>query len=274
MAPRKKNFYICTISAFPNLLYKEEFSLIKLNQTPVEFITSSIRDIMNFETSCLAENITLKFRDLNFRENIYLTGSITRSKNTKIREDDGEHITETFLQDHPSVAFLVNIKKQLIYLEKNSKYSIGLTPKSLTDCLGNIFTNILSKQFTVLVKQLPIRGRFWDIINESKHIKNIEFKYLAPNIAGRTRDEMRAALKEMQQKRNITDYSEKLSNENSELKIIKDNTLDAKVQTVEMQGGQWTIVSEKGRIKSSDKYETINADDLDTTFGYNIISKL
>ncbi|BBD07860.1 hypothetical protein [Desulfovibrio ferrophilus] len=269
---RNIQFFSCTISIYPNLL-KPPISSKEV--PPIELIEKEILDKRDFRITHRNKSIKVLFRDLEIDDKTLQGGKIAVHKSKFITDDDGKHLEEVQIDDYPNILFLWSQKRQIIYIQTNIKYKIGIDIGAFSKILENIFTKLLRGYYSVNVKIMPLKGRFWEIIKESEKIYNIEFNLISPNIAGRTDKEVRAYLTEQKERYNVTNISETLENKDGNLKINEeDEILNAKVRTTEQTGGIWKIKNNHGTQKSSDRYTKTSVEGASNFFAQSILDKI
>ncbi|GFM33416.1 hypothetical protein DSM101010T_17810 [Desulfovibrio subterraneus] len=240
----------------------------------MDLIWEKVVEQKNFSFHSGNRDRILKFRDLIFIENELQGGRITQQKERVYMDDDGEHLHASIVSDHPPIWFLISKEKQILYIQANCYSRIGIAISSLCKALSSIFTNMLDSMYTVEVKRLPAKGRFWDIVKRSKGVNYVEFKFMVPNIAGRTSAEIREELNRLKIEENVTSIVERKESKLGCLRVVEDEVTKAKVDTIENTGGVWSINNNEGIFRSTDNDAKVNVSHIGEVFSSQIIHQL
>ena len=184
-------------------------------------------------------------------------------RKVKLKKHDlGESdINEQDIDDYPYINIFVHMASQKFLVEINqSVFADYFTPKII---LEKVMNSVLkSSECFMDIKPIINDKSFWNYIENSSMIYEVEFSLNAPNLFD-VNDDADSFVKAVEQTTNAKNVSVKLTNSEGQLDIKKEN-VDTYVKFANAGGGEWSIKrkSKDGTrattIKSSKRAKTIN----------------
>ena len=182
----------------------------------------------------------------------FLIGYLLKSTDTHVIQLDKDLFNESEIPNWEKVFFIVDAKKQIIFIEYNTPIA---TPENIKNVLHQL-TNKSANQsgYEVKLDFLVDKFAFWEIIKESAGIYQIAFDLNAPNLFGGSK-KANEWLSTLKQKHNMTHVAVDIRNENAELDYEYDE-LESYRDYADSGGGSWTLgVLQNGRKR---KFKSVN----------------
>ena len=247
------------------ILTTEQLSLVNMNITTKEHKNIEFRKVFDK----LKQDTKIKVLHRQRPYYLYFVSDFDNDiiqckmvrKTTLKKHDLGEtDIDETFIDDYPYVNVFIHMQSQKFLVELNQNvFADYLTPKIILEKIMN--TVLFLNDCYVNIQPIIDEKTFWNYINNSKMIYEVEFILKAPNLFD-ANDNAETFVKAIERKTNAKTVAVKLANEEGKLSITEENT-DTYVQFANAGGGEWSIkrkTKEDGKattIKSSKKFKTI-----------------
>lgn len=238
---------------FPNqtsLLYYQKQSRSEYKNEIFNSVFLKVKEYINITTNVHGREYYLYYVK-QFDENI-MQCKLVRKTSLKKHELGKTDVTETTIDDYPYINVFVHLHSQKFLIELNqSIFADYMTSKMILESLIN---SMLSRdECFISIAPITDEMKFWNYIDNSSGIYEVEFLLKAPNFLDGDTD-AEEFLREIEGKTQITSVGLKLTNEKAELSIKKDN-IDSYVKYASAGGGEWTIK----KINASGKKETIKS---------------
>jgi hypothetical protein len=177
-------------------------------------------------------------------------------KFAKIGKYSEKKFRKVEVEDFPDSTVVWISEQHLILIEKPTKYKISIDSvvSSLEDHLNKMLREY---ELVVSIILLTDTSAFWEVIESSKEIYEIEFALVSPNFIGDFHQNIRDMLQNSKDIYNARKTTYRLSNEDGSLEVPKDDTrVTEMLSWVVDGGGEWWIKTrfdgKKGTKKSTE----------------------
>lgn len=182
------------------------------------------------------------------------------AKETKriLHEEGDTDVTPLEESDYPFLYLIIDFERQIFLIQKNT--SVFKDVSTVKNRIENLLKEKLENfDYRILFEEITNESVFWDYIDESSAIYELNLKLNSPNLFGGF-IESEELLKKINSLFNNTSTDIKFKNEKGKLKVIKKN-IQGFIKYITGGGGEWELRSNFSgrtrRIKSKDSIKTI-----------------
>ncbi|WP_135610026.1 hypothetical protein [Methanococcoides sp. AM1] len=211
------------------------------------FIDAFLQNESNYITNRGTEYILL---DLENQDQLYF-GNFCKKGEVKIPKKEGGHLKKRPTVEYPYSYFVCDTDNHIFCIEKKSKVFREID--DFLSILSNMVTQkIKDEGFVCKFETIDERHAFWDIIESAHSIYSLELNLNSPNLLDANK-KARESLKGVHSLFNNTSATVRLENEEGDLIIEKTAVTESYIEYAEEGGGNWSLKTDMGDTKSSDK---------------------
>jgi len=186
---------------------------------------------------------------------ILLGGKIARESHADLPLRPDGNLEKVRTKLYPYVLFILDASQQVIFVEKNSQ--VFQDPIIVFNHLTKYFNSELNRiGIEVHIIPLTHKGKFWNLLDDSAQVYNVNFILKAPNFIGQSHRDFKEILEREKEDVNANQVEFGVSNESGQLRIKKSKRYDAAVGWVEDGGGEWIVKAKKKNQKRKKTFKS------------------